>query len=164
MTSLFLIVQEYREAADKLANLDLPPEVIADTLDGMSGEIEAKAQSVAHVVRSLQAQAQACREWAADAKARADAMDKRAEYLTQSVADAMRACGISKISGPGVALSFRTSTAVDIFEPGMLPSQFLRYPEAPPPAPDKRAIGEALKSGHDVPGARLDVRQNLQIK
>lgn len=36
--------------------------------------------------------------------------------------------------------------------------------EPPPPAPDKKAIADAIKAGTAVPGAHVETRQNLQIK
>lgn len=54
--------------------------------------------------------------------------------------------------------------AVDVFEPALLPAQFMRQPEPPLPAPDKTAIKDALKAGQDVPGARLATTNRLEIK
>lgn len=33
-----------------------------------------------------------------------------------------------------------------------------------PPVPDKKAIGELLKSGAAVPGAHIETRNHLQIR
>ena len=71
MTALYLIVDEYRAAATQLADLDLPPEVVADTLESLAGDLEVKAQNVAHMVRALEADATAIKQWAKDAEARA---------------------------------------------------------------------------------------------
>ena len=49
-------------AAQQLADLDLPPEAVADTLEGMSGDLELKAQNVAMFVRNLEATAAAIKE------------------------------------------------------------------------------------------------------
>ena len=40
MTALSLIAAEYRAQAELLADLDLPPEVVADTLESIGGEFE----------------------------------------------------------------------------------------------------------------------------
>ena len=40
MTSLYDIAAEYRQTADKLADLDLDEQTISDTLEGMSGALE----------------------------------------------------------------------------------------------------------------------------
>ncbi len=164
MTTLFAIATQYQDAARKLADLDLDAQTIADTLEGMAGELETKAQSVAYVVRSLEADAAAVAQWAKDANARAKALELRAESLREFLAATLQACGIQKVEGPGVVLSFRKSTAVVIDEPGLIPAEFMKQPDPPPPAPSKSLIGDALKAGKTVPGAHLDTRMNLQIK
>lgn len=164
MTALFALAQDYRAAALKLADLDLPPEVVADTLESLSGEVEAKAQNVAHMVRAFEADAAACKEWAKAAAYRAKAIESRAASLRDYLANCMQACGITKIEGPGITLSFRKSSAVVVDEPALIPAQYMRTPEPPPPAPDKKAIGDAIKAGQEVPGAHIETRDNLQIK
>ena len=116
------------------------------------------------MVRAMEADAAAVSQWAKDANARAKAIETRAEALRDYIARNMQACGIQKIEGPGVVLSFRKSTAVVIDEPGLIPAEFMKQPEPPPPAPSKTLIGDALKAGREVPGAHVETRQNLQIK
>lgn len=164
MTALYLLAQEYQQAARMLADLDADPQTVADTLEGMAGELEVKAQSIAMMVRAMEADAAAVSQWAKDANARAKAIETRAEALRDYIARNMQACGIQKIEGPGVVLSFRKSTAVVIDEPGLIPAEFMKQPEPPPPAPSKTLIGDALKAGREVPGAHVETRQNLQIK
>ena len=36
LPALYVIAEDYRNAAAQLADLDLPPEVVADTLEGMA--------------------------------------------------------------------------------------------------------------------------------
>lgn len=40
----------------------------------------------------------------------------------------------------------------------------LSEPLPPVPVPDKKAIGELLKSGAAVPGAHIETRNHLQIR
>ena len=164
MSSLFLLAQDYRAAALTLADLDLPPEVVVDTLESLSGDLETKATNVALMARSLAAEADAVKQWAKDATERAKAIEARAERLRRYLADNMLACGIEKITAPGVSISFRASSAVVIDEPAMIPNEYIRQPEPPPPAPDKPAISEAIKAGKDVPGAHIEHRKTLQIR
>lgn len=164
MTSLYAIAQEYQQAARTLADLDLPVEAIADTLEGMSGELEVKAQNIAHVVRAIEADAAAVKQWAKDAADRAKSLQARADSLRDYLARNLLACGVQKIEGPGVVLSFRKSSAVVIDEPALIPAEFMRQPEPPPPEPNKTAIADAIKAGREVPGAHVEQRMNLQVK
>jgi hypothetical protein len=107
VTALYVIAAEYRDAAHKLADLDLDAETIADTLESLSGELEAKAQSVGFMVRSIEADAAAMKEWAKTATERAKAAEGRADALRDYLRRCMEATGIEKIEGPGIALSFR---------------------------------------------------------
>lgn len=164
MTSLSLIAAEYRDAAERLADLDLPPEVVADTLEGLSGDLEVKAQAVGHMIRRLEADAAAIKQWAQTANDRAKAVQARADSLLCYLSANLGACGIQRVEGPGIAISWRKSSAVVIDEPGLIPAEFMRQPEPPPPAPDKRLIGDAIKAGAEVPGAHMATRSNLQIR
>lgn len=164
MTALYVIANEYREAATKLADLDLDAQTIADTLEGLSGELEAKAQSVGFMVRSIEADAAAMKEWAKASTERAKAAEARAEALRDYLQRCMEATGIEKIEGPGIALSFRKASAVIVNEPGLIPAEYMRTPEPPPAAPDKKAIADAIKAGKEVPGAHVEQRKTLQVK
>ena len=165
MTALYNIAAEYRAAAEKLAELDLDAQTIADTLEGLSGDLETKAQNVAFFVRNLEATAAAIKQAEADMAARRKAMENRADSLRRYIFDSMTVAGIEKIECPHFRLAIKNNpAAVDVFEPGLVPASFMRTPEPPPPAPDKTAIKEALKAGQDVPGARLTSGQRLEIK
>lgn len=163
MTALYLLAAEYRQAAEQLVNLDLPPEVVRDTLEGLSGDLEHKAQNVAMMVRSLEADAAAVKQWAKDAAERAKSIEARADNLKDYLASNLSAAGIERIEGPGVRITWRKSSAVVIDEPGLIPAEFMRVPEPPPSAPDKKAIADAIKSGNAIPGAHVEQRRNLQI-
>jgi hypothetical protein len=162
--SLFLIAAEYRAAAEKLADLDLDAQTVADTLDSLSGELELKAQNVAMFVRNLEATVYAINEHTKAQQQRAKALEHRAEALRDYLQRCMEATGIEKIEGPGITIGFRKSSAVVINEPGLIPDEYFRTPEPPPAAPDKKAIADAIKAGKDVPGAHVEQRRNLQIK
>ena len=164
MSALYLLAAEYQQAARQLADLDLDAQTIADTLESIGGELEHKAQNVALMVRSFESDAAAITQWAKDATARASAVQARADSLREYLSRSMQACGIEKITGPGVALSFRTSHAVVIDEPDLIPAEFMRQPAPPPPFSHKAEISAALKAGFAVPGAHLETRKNLQIK
>lgn len=164
MTTLIALANEYREAAAKLAELDLDEQTVADTLESLSGDLEVKAQSVAHMVRAFEADAAACKQWAKDATERAKAIENRAERMRDYLARCMESCGIEKVSGPGVELSFRKSSAVVIDGQDLIPAEFMRVKPAPDPEPDKKAIADAIKAGKEVPGAHVEQRKSLQIK
>jgi hypothetical protein len=77
----------------------------------------------------------------------------------------MEIAGVQKIECPHFALTIKKNPAgVEIFEPSLIPASFMRQPEPPPPAPDKKAIAEAIKEGREVPGAMLAQGTRLDIR
>ena len=164
MTALYLLKLEYIEAANRLQNLDLDAQTIIDTLDSMGGDIEEKATNTVMVCRNLKATAAAIKEAEAAMATRRKAIESRAAQLEKGVFDTMQQTGISRIESPYFALSIANNPgAVDVFEPGLLPADYMR--EVPAyEEPDKALIAKALKAGFDVPGARLAQSQRLVIK
>ncbi len=163
MTALYVIANEYRDAAQKLAEMDLDEQTLADTLESLSGDLEVKAQNVAFMVRNLEVTAEAIKAFEVAQAARRKAIENRAEGLRQYLARCMEATGIEKIEGPGVKLSFRKSSAVAIDGADLIPAEYMRTPEPPPPSPDKKAIADAIKAGVEVPGAHIEQRRSLVI-
>lgn len=165
MTSLYDIAAEYRQAADKLADLDLDEQTIADTLEGMSGALEVKAQNVVLFARNLEATAAAIKDAEAAMAARRKAMESRAASLRRYALSAMQVAGVQSIECPYFKLTVRKNPpAVEVFDAAQIPAQFMRTPEPPPPAPDKKAITEAIKAGQEVPGARLVSGERLEVR
>lgn len=164
MTALYLVAQEYQQDLAKLADLDLDPQTLADTLESLGGELQIKAQNVALFVRGLEAEASAVKQWAKDAADRAKAMESRAERVREYMASHLEACGIEKIEGPGISIGWRKSSAVVIDCPDLIPVQFTRQKPPPPLEADKAAIAAAIKAGIEVPGAHIEQRRSLSIK
>ncbi len=162
--SLFDIAAQYRADADRLADLDLPAEVVTDTLDGLSGELEVKAQNVVFAARNMQATAIAIKEAEEAMAKRRKALESRASHLLNYVQGCMETAGVLSIECPHFRLAIqRKPPAVDVYEPGLIPAHYMRAPEPPPPSPNKAQIAASLKAGHDVPGARLVQGTRLAI-
>lgn len=167
MTSLTLyeIAQEYRSDLEKLAELDLDDQTLTDTLDSMGGELQVKAQSVACFIRNLEATAAQIKEAEAHMAARRKALENRAERVKDYLLASMMVAGLQKVECPLFRMSVRDNPpAVEVFQPELIPKEYMRQAPPPPPAVDKTAIKEALKAGQDVPGCRLTVGKRLEIK
>jgi hypothetical protein len=163
--SLFVIAEDYRAAAEALANMELDEQTLADTLEGLSGELEVKAANVAMFVRNLEATAEAIKTAEKQMADRRKALESRASRVRTYIKDSMSRAGITKIDSPYFSLAIKNNPAsVVIDDEGVIPSEFMRQPEPPPPSPDKKAIGEALKAGSAIDGAHLEQGQRLEIK
>ena len=79
--NLYQLATAYQHDAAKLADLDLPDDVIADTLESMSGDLELKATNTIMVAKNLRATANAIKEAEAKMATRRKAMEARADAL-----------------------------------------------------------------------------------
>ncbi|RPD83091.1 siphovirus Gp157 family protein [Neisseria weixii] len=136
----------------------------ADTLEAVIGQFEVKAQSVAAYFLNLEATEQALDEHIKAMTEKKKALQNRAAKLKDYLSRNMLSAKIKEISADDGTFkaSFRKSTAVDIFDEAQLPEEFMR--EKISYTPDKTAIKKAIESGREVAGAKLETRQNLQIK
>lgn len=164
-TALYVLANEYREAAEKMADLDLPVEVIRDTLEGLSGELTTKATNVAMFVRNLEASADAIKLAEDQMAARRKAIENRARNIKEYLKSCMETTGILKIDTPYFKLSVRENPpAVVVDMESAIPAGFWRQPEPPPPMLDKKAILTAIKEGKDVPGCHAERGTRVEIK
>lgn len=139
--------------------------VISDTIEAESYPLEIKAQNVAYAAKNLEATAAAIKAAEQDMAARRKAIENRAMHIREYLKTCMEIAGVQKIECPHFAIAIKANPpSVEVFEPGLIPPEYLRQPEPPPPSPDKTAIKEAIKAGKDVPGAMLAQNTRIEIK
>jgi len=163
LPALYEIANEYREALEKLADMDLPQEVIADTLEAVTGNLEVKATNVAMFARNLESLAESIKEAEAQMAHRRKVIENRADSIRSYIKTCMESAGVSKIDCPYFSLAIRKNPPAVIIE-GNVPKEYMRFPEPPPPTPDKTAIAKALKEGKTIEGAYLSQGTRLDIK
>ncbi len=165
MGTLFDLAAEYREAADTLAELDLPDEVVRDTLESMSGDLTAKATNIAAMCANWTALIAQIRDAEQRMAERRRKLEERADRVRGYLLNAMLYAGIERIDSPHFALAVKANPpSVRVEDPRQLPPEYLRAPEPPAPEPDKARIRAALASGLDVPGARLVRTRRIDIR
>lgn len=162
--TLFELAAQYRQLQDLAAADDLPVEVIRDTLEGLTGEIEAKSTNIAKVVLSLEAAADAMSDASKQMAARAQRVRNRAESIRAYLLYQMQATQTTKISCPEFTIAVRSNPpAVGLREDVELPEEFMARPEPPPARPNKKALLAALKAGRNIDGAWIEQGQRLEI-
>lgn len=166
MLHLYQIAAAYRNALVALDDEALEPDVIRDTLESLTGALEQKAEAVAAYCLNLEAEAEAVAAAEARLKARRQSLEKRAAWLRDYLKAHMEAVGITEIAATDRSFRVRIRLNPEAVElDGSLPElppEYVRVREIR--EPDKAAIMAALKSGREVPGARLVRRTRLEIK
>lgn len=162
--SLFELAQEHRALADKLADMELDAETIADTLEAEAGALEAKATATAMVVRNLESTADAIAHAEEQLGKRKRAYMARAAHLRQYLLTQMQHAGLKRVEHPMLSLAIKgKAAAVVVFDEAQIPAEYMDQPAPPAPKPAKTRIAAALKGGIDVPGAKLGDEVRLEI-
>ena len=163
MTSLYTIASQYRADLESLSDLDLPPEVVADTVEGMQGEVSDKLRAVIAYSLELDVLAAGASDAAKRMADRAKSLKSRVDWLREYALSAMQQTGIGEVSSDEFAAKIAKKPAsVQIAEGAELPAEFMRVKTVT--EPDKTAIKEALSNGQEVPGASLVTGYRLAIK
>lgn len=163
--TLYDISNDYREAVEKLGDLELPPEVIQDTLEGLKGDLTTKATNVAMFAQNLESLAKQIKDAESQMAHRRKVLENRAESIRDYLKTCMESAGISKIECPYFKMSIKKNPpSVEIYDEKSIPGNLMVQPDPPPPRPDKKAIAELLKAGKSVDGARMVQNDRLEIK
>lgn len=160
---LYELSAEYLDALEALAELeDLPPEVIADTLEGLAGAWEDKALNVARYVRNLEAEAAAIEEARKRMDARAKATANQAARLRAYLKAELERTGL-KPKAPDLALRLQSNPpSVVVDDETRIPKTYRRTETVTTLL--KAEISAALKAGKTVTGAHLESSKRLVIQ
>ena len=163
--TLYNIADQYLVDLQKLQDMEIDEQTFADTLEGLSGELELKATNVAMFVRNLEASAEAIKAAEKQMAERRKALEAKADRIRQYLLDNMTRTGITKIDCPYFVLSVRKNPpAVEVLNQDMIPDEYFDIPEPPAPTLNKNRLKEDLKAGVIVEGVKLTAGQSLSIK
>jgi hypothetical protein len=162
---LFEIAAQFRELELLADQDDIPEEALRDTLEGLTGDFEAKVSNIAKFVLGLQAEADAIEEAAKAMQLRADRIAKRADSIKAYILFQMQAIGRARVDTTEIRIRRQNNpVSVQITDERDIPKEYWRQPEPPPPCVDKRALKEALQGGATVPGAYLEAGEHIRIQ
>ncbi|MFB5939826.1 siphovirus Gp157 family protein [Citrobacter freundii] len=160
MTALYQIANDFA----KLTDSDMPLEMIADTLDGIEWELEAKVEQILAVCKNELADAEALKEEARRLIERAKASENRVVSLKEYVARSLETAGKKSMKAGLHQVTVRApSKSVEITDVNAIPPDFVEYETTI--KPDKLAIKHQIEAGIDVPGAQIKIgKPSLIIK
>ena len=149
---------------NKLMDLDMSAEDIADTLESLQMEFNDKAVNICKLDRMLDGNIESVDAEIVRLTNIKRTITSRKDSLKEYLLRNMLASGINKIECPLFKISLRKSVQVaDVFDLDLVPDAYVST-EVVIKA-DKREILKQLKSGVDIPGAKLsDGKTGLIIK
>ncbi len=159
---LYELSTEYLQALEALSELDdLPPEAIADTLEGLSGAWEEKALNVARFVRNLEAEATAIEEAKKRMEVRARVTNNKAARLRQYLLGELEKTGLRPKAADVALRVQKNPPAVILDDETRIPEPYRRTQIVTTIL--KAELAAALKAGQEIAGAHLEQSQRLVI-
>ena len=165
MSSLYELTEAYDTVLEMLYDPEVDEQTVIDTLDGIEGEIEEKADNYAKLIRELKADADKLAEEERRIAARRKSLESRADRLKRNLQANLEFIGKTKFKTALFTFSISPNGGLQpltITENlGEIPGKYL-IPQ--PPVPDKDKIRELLKS-KEVEWAHLEPRgKSLRIR
>ena len=162
MSTLYQLSEEYQELLSMALDPDIDEEALADTLEGIEGEIEDKAEGYAKVMRNLEADASAIKAEIARLTERKKHIEANVDRMKRSLEAAMRLTGKTKFKTSLFSFNIAKNPAsLKIDMPDRVPDEFLIPQE---PKVDSAAIKKELKEGVVYDWCHLEQSESLRIR
>lgn len=180
--TLYELDEQYQQAIDNLSFDPETGEIKEFSLDDIEGELNEKRLRVAAYIKNLEAEAAQfkarCDEVIARKKAVVDRNTKRADAMRSMLVMSLRMSGHDEVKGNGdiERIKLKSPTkSVDIFDEDKLIEfcenndwtseyELPLFKQETKIVPIKNNIKEFIEGGHEVPGAVIVTKQNVDIK
>ena len=161
--ALYEMTAEFKAVAQKLEDLDLDDQTIADTLEGYSADFENKVIAISSFIRNLEVSANAMKQAETEMNDRRKSVERKIEGLKSYVLTNMKAIGKDKVECPLFKVSIRTNApSVQVANEDAVPAKFVVMKTST--SIDKKALKEAIESGEVFDGVSLVRSNTLSIK
>lgn len=162
-STLYELTGEYLQLLEMLTEEEnLEEQAVKDTLEGIEGEFEIKAENYAKIIKELLAEADKFKKEKERLEARQNTYENRAKYLKEALFKTMQITGKTKFKTDLFSFGIQKNGGLRPLEiiPDMdIPEEYLKK------EPDGKLIREALEKGMELPFACLKERgQHLVIR
>jgi len=162
---LYELADTYQKALIDLSEIEgLDDQTIADTLEGLEGELIDKAKNVAAYFQNLDSDVIQLKDAESRIKARRIAKEKESQGLKDYLRYNMQISNINKIECPEFKVTLgKPSQIVEVIDVDMLDIEMVTVKTTK--TANKALIKAIIKGGQDVLGAKLvDGKARLTIK
>lgn len=165
MATLYELTDEYRMLLEMAEDPDIDLITLNDTLEGLTGEIEDKAEGYACVIKELEAEAGKFDAEITRLTLQRDRYNSQVKRMKETLMASMIAMGKTKIPTAHFKVSVANNGGLQplFVEPDLtkVPEEYLiREPKA-----DNKKIRDALAKGEELAFAHLEPRgQHLSIR
>lgn len=161
--TLYDLTQEYAQLLEMAEDADLDPQVLADTFEGLDGEIEEKADGYAKVIAQLKADAGGLEKEIERLTKRKESLEGNIKRMKDSLEGAMKTTGKTKFKTKFFSFWIQKNTPslkLDVTDDAV-PAKY-RIPQ--PDKIDREQIKKDLKAGMEVEWAHMEQTESIRIR
>ena len=159
MATLYELTGQFRELLELVEQGEVDSEVLADTLEGLEGEVEIKADGYAKVIKELEGKTAMLKGEIERLSNRKSAIENNIKAMKESLEMAMKTTGKVKFKTDLFSFNIQKNPARLVIT-GEVPSDYLIPQE---PKVDNKTIKDLLKE-KELPFAHLEQSESLRIR
>ena len=164
--TLYELTNDYMELLQMAEDPDIDEQAFLDTLEGIEGALEDKADNYAKCMRMLEADAKGIKAEEERLAKRRKTIENNIKRMKQSLQTMMELTGKTKFKTQLFSFNVQnnpTSVVMDESDVANIPERFLKYKD---PEIDRKAIKDAIKAGDEdaMDIAHLEQSQSLRIR
>lgn len=163
--TLYELTEDYMNLLELAEDPDIDEQAFTDTLEGIDGALEDKAEGYAKVIRTLEGDAAACDAESKRLRNKKQTIENNIRRMKAALQYAMQATGKTKFKTALFSFGIQKNPAAVVIDEGYIENIPDRFLIPQDPQIDKKAIKEALKAGEDLEGiAHLEQTESLRIR
>lgn len=163
--TLYELTEDYMNLLAIAEDPDIDEQAFMDTLDGIEGAIEVKAENYAKIMRQLEADAAACDAESKRLKNKSKTIDNNIKRMKQALQYAMVATGKTKFKTALFSFGIQKNPASVVMDETYIENIPERFLIRKDPEINRKAIKDAINAGEDLEGlAHLEQTESLRIK
>ena len=163
--TLYELTNDYAELLLMAEDPDTDPQAFTDTLEGIDGAIEDKADNYARVIRNLEADAAACDAEAKRLRNKKQTIENNIKRMKSALQYAMQVTGKVKFKTALFSFNIQKNPAAVVVDEQYIENIPERFLVRKDPEINRKAIKDAINAGEDLEGlAHLEQTESLRIK
>lgn len=162
MSTMYELTDNFMAVLEMASDPEIPPEAIADTLEGIEGEIELKAQSYAIIIKELEGDAVKLKAEETRLSSKRKSLENNIKRIKDNLFNAMKITGKEKFKTDLFSFGIQKSPAkLVIDDSSLIPEKY--YVEQAPKL-DEQQLKSDLKSGIECKYAHLEQGEHVRIR
>lgn len=161
--TLYELTQEYANLLAMAEDEDLDEQTLADTFEGLEGEIEDKADGYAKVIAELKMQGEGLQKEIDRLTKMKKSLEGNIERMKKTLEFAMIATGKKKFKTPLFSFWIQKNTPslkLDVVDEAVPAKYHIPQPDKI----DREAIKKDLKNGADIDWAHMEQSESIRIR